>query len=476
MKKYIPLILTIAGFFGLILSSCISDAVSTSPSDTLAFSRDTVNFDTVFTDLGTPTARLIVFNRNKKGVDVSSIRLRRDDSNFSINVDGQSGREFRDVEIRGNDSIYLFIECFIPETSSAEPYLVEDELEFVTNGVTQTVRLEAYGQNVTRLRAARVFSDLTLTPERPVVVFDSLVVEQGATLRILPDTKLLFHDGAELIVHGKIEAVGEPGKLIQMRGDRLDNVLPDVGYDILAGQWKGMRISAASFENRIEYVDMRSTSEGLLLDSCADLSRSKLLLRNSWLHNSQGSALSAKYSRVDAYGCCFSEAADAVVSLTGGEHQFVQCTFANNYLFSAIMNPIVSLYHLLPNHIYETDLPLMKASFENSIIYGLAADLNEGDLTGSEVFFRNVSLKSEGSNDENFIDCFWDTDPLFLTDRPEYYFNYHVQPDSPVIGIGNPSFVNDLSLIDIDGVNRLSDGNPTLGAYARPEERQEKRK
>lgn len=472
MKRLFPAILTIAGFFGLILSSCISDAVSTSSSDILAFSRDTVSFDTVFTDLGTPTARLIVFNRNKKGVEISSIRLRQEDSPFSINVDGRSGKTFSDVEIRGNDSIYMFIECYLPETASSEPYLVEDELEFVTNGVTQTIRLEAYGQNVTRLRASRISSDVTLGPDRPIVVFDSLVVDPQGVLRILPDTRLLFHDGAELIVHGRIEAVGEPGKLIQMRGDRLDNVLPDVGYDILAGQWKGVRISRESFDNRLEYVDMRSTVEGLMLDSCVDMSRSKLLIRNSWLHNSQGSVLTAKYSKVDAYGVCFSEAADAVVNLTGGEYHFVQCTFANNYLFSAIMNPIVSLYHLLPEHIYDNDHPLMRASFENSIIYGIASDLNEGDLTGSEVFFRNVSLKSAGDNDENFIDCLWDTDPLFLTDRPAYYFNYHVEPDSPVIGMGNPAFLNEESLIDIDGVNRLSDGNPTLGAYARPETRE----
>ncbi|MDE5790931.1 MAG: hypothetical protein K2H96_06865 [Muribaculaceae bacterium] len=471
MKNLFPLLLTIAGFFGLILSSCISDAVSTSSSDTLAFSRDTVNFDTVFTDLGTPTARLIVFNRNKKGVEISSIKLRKEDSNFSINVDGRSGKVFNDVEIRGKDSIYVFVECFIPETASAEPYLVEDELEFVTNGITQTVRLEAYGQNVTRLKATRITSDLTLSADRPIVVFDSLVVEKGVTLRILPDTKMLFHDGAELIVHGRIEAIGEPGKLIQMRGDRLDNVLPDVGYDILAGQWRGMRISAESFDNRLEYVDMRSTAIGLSLDSCADLTKSKLLLRNSWLHNSQGSALSAKYAKVEAFGCCFSEAGDAVVSLTGGDLRFVQCTFANNYLFSAIANPIVSLYHLLPDHTNDNDLPLMKASFENSIIYGLTSDINEGDLTDSNVFFRFVSLKSAGEDDANFINCLWDTDPLFLTDRPEYYFNYHVQPDSPVIGMGDPAYVNSECLIDIDGVNRLAKGNPTLGAYAQPEER-----
>lgn len=473
MNRLFPLFLTIAAFLGLILPSCISDGITTSPTANLTFSRDTVSFDTVFTGLGTPTARLIVFNNNKKGVEISSIRLKNENSLFAINVDGQSGKVFHDVEIRGNDSIYVFIECLLPENSDREPFLADDEILFVTNGVTQAVRLEAYGQNVTRLLSHRVSSDETFDSQIPIIVFDSLVVEKGATLRILPDTRLLFHDGAELIVHGRIEAVGAPDKLIQMRGDRLDNVLPDVGYDILAGQWKGIRISAGSFENRLEYVDMRSTSRGLLLDSCADMSKSKILLRNSWLHNSQGNVFSAKYSKTEAYGVCFSEAADAVVELTGGDHSFVQCTFANNYLFSAISSPIVTLYHLFPEHAAEISLPLMKASFENSIIYGLTADINEGDLTGSNVFFRNVSLKAEGTDDDNFIRCLWDTDPLFLTDRPEYYFNYHVQTDSPVIGMGDPAFINDMSLTDIDGVDRLASGNPTLGAYARPESREE---
>ena len=475
MKKIIPFLLTIMALFGLLgTQSCISDAISTSPSDTLTFSRDTVNFDTVFTDLGTPTARLIVFNRAKKGINISSIRLRRMDSNFQINVDGQSAREFNDIEIRGRDSIYVFIECFIPETPGNAPHLVEDELEFVTNGVTQTVRLEAYGRNVTRLRGLTGDSDMTLTAERPYVVFDSLVVSPGATLRIEPEAQVLFHDGAELRVHGRLEAVGEAGRLIHLRGDRLDNVLPDVGYDILAGQWRGIRIAPESFDNRMEFVDMRSTEEGIVVDSCGDLSRSKLLLRNSWLHNSQGNVLQSRYAKVDAYGVCFSEAAGAVVALEGGDHTMVQCTFANNYLFSAITNPILSLYHVLPKHLDDNSSPLMKASFENSIIYGIPADINEGDLSGSDVYLRNVSMKAAGSDDDNFINCLWDCDPLFLTDRPIYYFNYHVQPDSPVIGKGDPSFVNAESLYDIDGVDRLASGSPTLGAYARPEEPSDK--
>ncbi|MBD5237756.1 MAG: hypothetical protein HDS62_09585 [Bacteroidales bacterium] len=474
MRKFVPLFLTITAFIGLILSSCISDAVSTSSSDRLAFSRDTVSFDTVFTDLGTPTARLLVFNNNKKNIEISSIRLRNESSFFSINVDGQSGKVFNDVEIRGNDSIYLFIECFIPPTASREPALVEDEIEFITNGNVQTVRLEAYGQNVTRLRAVRIERDTTFTPDLPIVVFDSLVVEKGARLSILPDTRLLFHDGAQMIVHGEIEAVGEPGKMIQMRGDRLDNVLPGVGYDIMAGQWGGIRISASSFDNRLEYVDMRSTVFGLQLDSCANIDTRKLTILNSWLHNSQGNVLSSAYSKVTAMGVCFSEAADAVVSLKGGEYDFTQCTFANNYLFSAISNPIISLYHLLPEEAAANSLPLMNANIENSIIYGLAKDLNVTDLSGTMVFLRNTSLKAAGEDDPNFINCLWDTDPLFLTDRAAYYFNYHVKPDSPVIGKGNSVYVPQAAIIDMDGFNRLSGGAPTLGAYARPEVLNEK--
>lgn len=445
--------------------SCIEDGFTTSPSDVLTFSRDTVNFDTVFTDLGTPTARLIVSNRAKKGINISSIRFKNPETMFRMNVDGVSGYDFSDVEIRGKDSIFVFIECFIPETPDKSPGLVWDDLMFVTNGVTQTVRVEAYGQNVTRLRNIRVSEDMTLTSSQPYVIFDSLTVEPGVVLNIEPGAQLLFHDGASLVVEGSLNAVGAPGQMIQMRGDRLDDVLPDVGYDIMAGQWKGIRIGADSFDNRMEYVDMRSTVMGLAIDSCADLSRQKLTLVNSWLHNSQGNVLSSQYAKVDAYGCCFSEAARSVVRLAGGEHEFLQCTIANNYLFSAIMGPLLQLDHVMPEDAEENDRPLMKARFENSIIYGLADDLNIEDLTGSDVFFRYVSLKSPGSDDDNFIDCQWDTDPMFYTDRPIYYFNYRLRDDSPVKDSGDPSLVNQLVLYDMDGIDRLNNGRPSLGAY-----------
>lgn len=459
------LLLTFVAYFCLLASSCINDDITYSPSARLDFSCDTLSLDTVFTDVGTPTARLIVFNRNKKGINISSIRFKNPDSNFTLNVDGVSGESFNNVEIRGNDSIYIFVECFINPTDEDAPILIEDELEFEFNGTQQTLTVEAWGQNVTRLYNTVVEQDMTLTANRPYVVFDSLTVANGAILNIEPGTRLLFHDKAKIVVEGTINAVGTPEAPIQMRGDRTGNILTNVSYDIMSGQWSGIRIAPESFDNRLEYVDMRSTTDGLRVDSCGNLERQKLTLRNSWLHNSQSNVLNVRHARVEAVGVCFSEAADAVVSLTGGVCNFLQCTIANNYLFKAISQPLLCLYHIMPDEATESDAPLMEASFENSIIYGLASDLNHDDLSGSQVFMRYVLLKSKGSDDDNFINCIWDKGPLFYTVREDYIFNYRLRPDSPAIGAGNSAFVTQSALTDYYGLNRLSDGAPALGAF-----------
>ena len=155
-------------------------------------------------------------------------------------------------------------------------------------------------------------------------------------------------------------------------------------------------------------------------------------------------------------------------------HNFTQCTVSNNYLFAIPTEANVSLFHLLPADMGGGMPPLMKASFENCIIYGMSLPLSPTDLSGSAVFVRDCLVKTAGSDDDNFINCLWDEDPKFLTIRSDYYFNYHLQPDSPALGRGNPAYVVGASLYDMDGVDRLTEGPdpgyPTLGAYARPEE------
>lgn len=455
-------------FISLLVSSfaagCISDGFSDSPEDILSFSTDTLRFDTVFTDVGTPTARLKVYNKASRAVNISTIRMRDDSGIFSMNVDGVSGKEFDNVEIRANDSIFVFVECFIDANDDAKPFKVEGLMDFVTNGVKQTVTLEAFGQNVTRLRGVTIDSDITFTAEMPYVVFDTLRVSEGATLTLLPGTRLLFHDKGFLQVDGTLHAVGEVGKMISMRGDRLDNVLPDTGYEILSGQWQGIRFSASSFGNRMELVEMQSSVSGVVVDSCGIIDRCKLTLVNSWLHNSERNVLKSSHAWVDAFGCCFSDAGEAVVNLAGGAHDFVQCTMANFYLFAISPEPIVTLSHLDGNGL--SAVP-MQAQFKNCIIYGITSPLSPEDLDDTGVYMRNVMFGVNGSDDGHFISCFWDQDPLFETVRNDYYFNYRLMDDSPAIGVGNPEFVNSECLFDMDGVNRLEWGSPALGAYAR---------
>ncbi len=438
MKRALFLFIIFFAGFSIFNSSCINDDISTSATDILSFSCDTVAFDTIFTEVGTPTARLIVANRASKGIRISSIRLKNPNSAFQFNVDGMSGREFSDIEIMAHDSIFVFIECQPPLSATDTPNLIEDELQFLTNGVPQSVRLEAYGQNVTRLRGVTITSDTILDASRPVVVFDSLVVAPDATLKLAPGTNLLFHDKASMTIRGRLEAVGTQKAPINMRGDRLDNVLPNVSYDILASQWQGIRIAPESFDNRMEHVNMRSTQWGLRIDSCADTSKTKLTLRHSWLHNSAGDVISSQYGSIDAQFTCFSEAANAVLRLKGGSHRFEYCTFANFYLFAAVSSPIINLDHLIqPTDQPTTNpMPLMSAEFIRCITYGIGGDITPGNLDDSNVFFRNSAFGVIGEDDDHFIESLWNCDPLFMTRRSDYYFDYRLEHTSETTGYG----------------------------------------
>ena len=72
------------------LCGCIEDDFSTSSADVLAFSTDSVKFDTVITAQSTPTKQFVVYNRSKKQLRIESIRMagNSDKGHFFLNVDG----------------------------------------------------------------------------------------------------------------------------------------------------------------------------------------------------------------------------------------------------------------------------------------------------------------------------------------------------------------------------------------------------
>ena len=133
------------------------------------------------------------------------------------------------------------MECYIDANESDKPIEVSDKLEFVTNGVTQKITLNAWGQDVVRLYNERVeHGERRLTAAKPYVIFDSLTVDEGARLVIEPDAKLHFHQGAKLRIDGTLQAQGTQGHEIIMRGDRIDNVVGEYSFELMSGQWWGV--------------------------------------------------------------------------------------------------------------------------------------------------------------------------------------------------------------------------------------------
>lgn len=458
MKNFRFLLLFFFAALAAGLSSCIEDGFTTSPSDQPTFSVDTLDLGVIFTEQPSTTHRFVVYNRASKGININRISISGDNAAlFRLNVDGFSGTDFSDVEIRAKDSIFVLVETTLPANDRTVPVEITASLDFLTNGVEQSVVLAATGRDVTRLRAVTFDTDTRLTAERPYQIYDSLVVAEGATLTVDPDAELYFHDGAMMIVCGTLNAVGSPGHEITFAGDRTGFVAADIPFDLMSRQWIGMFFTSTSTGNRLDYCLVKNTWQGVTADS------SDLTMVNTRLRNSGGYALETYHSAVRAYGCEFAEAASGAVLLHGGDHVLDQCTLANYYLFSALGGPILQFGHLSAESDDASGLPYLQARLDNCIVYGNGKDISHGDLTGTAVFLHRCLLKSAGTDDDNFISCLWDQDPLFYTVREDYIFDYRLREDSPAIGAADPSLNAPEAAVDRYGNPRGQ--VPDLGAY-----------
>lgn len=444
------------------LTACIEDGFTTSPSDQPSFASDTVSLGLVFTEDGTPTRRFLVYNRHDKMLNISRIAIRPGGSGaFRVNVDGLSGEQFENVEIRPNDSIYVFVEATLPRTGDIAPVEVTDILDFETNGVTSSVVLHATGQDAERVRATTIEGDVHWEPGLPRIIYDSLVVAPGASLTLGAGVRLHFHDKASLTVRGTLVSDGTPENPVIMEGDRTGNVISGVSFDIMASQWGGVEFTPTSRGNRMSYTMVRNTEYGVLADS------TELYLLDCRLRNSGYTALAAAHTDLTAIGCELADASQGVVYVRGGKAVFNHCTIANYYLFSALGGPAVGFAHtgfVDKKGTVDDDgssTPYLTADFDNCIIYGNGSDLSHPDLKGTSVRMRRCLLKSNGSDDENFINCIWGEDPLYYTVREEYIFDYRLHQESPAVGAADQSLTHFDLVTDYYGTPRTA----TIGAY-----------
>lgn len=443
----------------MVCGSCIEDGYTTAPSDQPVYSVDTLRLGVVYTEQRTTTSRFTVHNPYSKSLNISEISISGANPEiFRINVDGMGGTEFRDIEIRANDSIYVMVDAYLPENGAAEPQEVNAMLDFSVNGRTSSVVLSAYGQDIERLRAVTIHSDMQFTAKKPYQIFDSLVVAPGATLTLEPGVRMLFHDQARLVVHGALIAEGTPQQPILLTGDRTGEVLPDVSFDIMSRQWDGIEITETASPCRMAYAEVSNTTYGISVFGCGQ-GEPLLTAINCKMRNAEYSCLAALDASVHLAGCEVAEAGVALAYLVGGQHKFDLCTFANNYLFSAIQSGAITIVEPAE---YGIDAPLARLLATNCIFAGLGQPLTSPDLSEQEIYFKRCLFGWPGEDDDNFAECIWDADPLFYTVRNEYLFDYRLQADSPAIGAANPALSELPIADDYYGIPRALD----LGAYA----------
>lgn len=463
MKKQISLIII---FLFIAFYACKDgDNFSTKKNLTLAFSEDTISFDTVFSSIGSATKHFKIYNRNENSLRIESIELiNASKSGFRMNIDGEKGTKLTNIEILKKDSLYGFVEVTVDPADSKNPLLIRDSIRFVVNGNTQYIQLEAVGQDVYIWKNKVIKEDTILTGKKPFLIYDSLVVNEDATLSIKEGAVFFMKNNASIKINGTLDTKGTAQAPITFRGSRFDNIEADIPYDNVPGQWDGITFHSGSYNNSLEYVVIKNTKKGITF-SKSDTGNKKAVLKNIIVQNTSEYGLQAVNCNIDIENGLFANSGKYVVSLSGGEYSFLHCTLANYYRWSARQTE-----SLLLNNTYADDLfPLTKCDFTNSIIYGSVS--NEILLKGISSIpfiyeFRNCLIKGSQIPDNHFINAIWNSDPQFkdLNSAGIYSYNFELQVSSPAIGKADKAY-SSLVPLDLKGKSRLYDSGPDIGCY-----------
>ena len=104
---------------------------SDNPHHILSLSADTISFDTIFTSIGSATVSMMIYNKNAVALRFSASLAGAESSDFRMNIDGESGVSVHNIEIRSNDSLYLFITVTINPDQIDTPLFATDRKSVV---------------------------------------------------------------------------------------------------------------------------------------------------------------------------------------------------------------------------------------------------------------------------------------------------------------------------------------------------------
>ncbi|TPG62890.1 hypothetical protein [Hymenobacter nivis] len=496
-------------FLAFILLGCLSallpgcepkeDLVQTSGS--LSFVQDTVLFDTVFTTVRTVTKRLWVYNRNRGALktDISLAGAVAGASPYALIISGDAGTGASGLTVRGNDSLLILVRATVGDNgtaTAAKQFVVADQINFLTNGNAQSVKLVAYGQNAYFHYGDIIASDVTWKTDKPHVIINrtygsgaqarvvGVAVASGATLRIPKGARIYSHAGATLQVDGRllVNDLSEPNafvptdtvkdtnaNLVRFGGDRLEDFYADT-----PGQWGGIVFTSASRGNRIRYAEIKNATYGLLLLNTAPTGpHPNVAIDNTTIKNISGNNVSFAGAAqtpialdtgggiisiagdVQATNCLFANCAEYALLGFGGVYDVNFCTVANYPNTTAVRKSASLTFTDKSPLDGVTTLSSPQVTLRNSIVWGAIADelyFNDVDNYRSSLVVRNSVLRTATYAGTAFATAgkpgladgalgnLLNTDPLFVRSpysggRPDY----SLQATSPALKLG-PAF------------------------------------
>ena len=217
MNKLFILLISASIFF----FSCTKENIITDSSAKINFSTDTISFDTIFATIGSTTNQLMVYNNHKEAIVISSIKLASNSSYFKLNINGTSAKELTDIELAGEDSLYIFIEVTIDPTNQNAPLEIIDSIVFNTNGNIQDVKLQAFGQDMHLINGEYIQTE-TWTADKPYLVINSMLIDSLETLTIEAGTQIHFSKNSSLYVKGNLDVQGGFENPVVFQGSRLE--------------------------------------------------------------------------------------------------------------------------------------------------------------------------------------------------------------------------------------------------------------
>lgn len=427
----------------MLWSSCRKDFEFSPSTGSLQFSKDTVYLDTVFTNIGSSTYNLKVYNKSDDDISIPTLGLARGNaSNYRLSVDGIAGKTFDNIELLAKDSLFIFIETTVDiqnEAAIENQFLYTDAIEFDagsnlqrvelvtliqdaififpdrdnTTKVVETLTLDIDGELVeTELQGRELLPDeLNLTNNKPYVIYGFATVPGGETLTIDAGARLHFHENSGIIVSNDASinvngAFSNDQELLEneviFEGDRLETNFSDV-----PGQWGTIWLLDGSINNTINYATIKNATIGILSDGNANEPNDKLTLTNTQVYNSSSFGVLGRNSSITGENVVINNSGlSSFAGTFGGKYNFTHATLVNYWDNGFRQFPAVLLNNFVvdeENNATITDLT--EANFNNCIIYGndnpeiLLDELEDASVVFN-FKFTNCLIRFDDRNDQ----------------------------------------------------------------------------